>query len=98
MRMFDVQGIEIMATCQRVFEFVKQPANLPQSPGRTRTCGTRPRRPGIGHHPDLGDGDALDEGPGRSLRAWSCATSALRYRAVVVRFVWPSQSDTACMG
>jgi len=30
MRMFDVQGIEIMAPCQRVFEFVKQPANLPQ--------------------------------------------------------------------
>ena len=30
MRMFDVQGIEIMAPCQKVFEFVKQPANLPQ--------------------------------------------------------------------
>lgn len=30
MRMFDVQGIEIMAPCDKVFEFVKQPANLPQ--------------------------------------------------------------------
>jgi hypothetical protein len=30
MRMFDVQGIEIMAPCHKVFEFVKQPANLPQ--------------------------------------------------------------------
>lgn len=30
MRMFDVQGIEIMAPCQRVFEFVKEPAHLPQ--------------------------------------------------------------------
>lgn len=30
MRMFDVQGIEILATCERVFEFVKQPAHLPQ--------------------------------------------------------------------
>jgi hypothetical protein len=28
--MFDVQGIEITAPCQKVFEFVKQPANLPQ--------------------------------------------------------------------
>ena len=30
MRMFDVQGIEIMAPCQKVFEFIRQPANLPQ--------------------------------------------------------------------
>jgi hypothetical protein len=30
MRMFDVQGIEIMAPCRKVFDFVKQPANLPQ--------------------------------------------------------------------
>src|SRR5262245_66545803 len=30
MRMFDVQGIEIMAPRHKVFEFVKQPANLPQ--------------------------------------------------------------------
>ena len=30
MRMFDVQGIEIMAPCRKVFEFVKQPTNLPQ--------------------------------------------------------------------
>jgi hypothetical protein len=29
-RMFDVQGIEIMAPCNKVFEFVKQPANLPR--------------------------------------------------------------------
>ena len=28
--MFDVQGIEIMAPCHKVFEFVKRPANLPQ--------------------------------------------------------------------
>ena len=30
MRMFDVQGIEIMVPCDKVFEFVKQPANLPR--------------------------------------------------------------------
>jgi hypothetical protein len=30
MRMFDVQGIEIMAPCDKVFAFVTQPANLPQ--------------------------------------------------------------------
>jgi hypothetical protein len=30
MRTFDVQGIEIMAAAHRVFEFVKQPANLPK--------------------------------------------------------------------
>jgi Polyketide cyclase / dehydrase and lipid transport len=30
MRMFDVQGIEIMAPPHKVFEFVKQPANLPR--------------------------------------------------------------------
>jgi uncharacterized protein YndB with AHSA1/START domain len=30
MRMFDVQGIEISAPRRKVFEFVKQPANLPQ--------------------------------------------------------------------
>jgi hypothetical protein len=30
MPMFDVQGIEIMAPRQRVFEFVRQPTNLPQ--------------------------------------------------------------------
>src|SRR5262245_28440670 len=30
MRMFDVQGIEIMAPAAKVFEFVKQPVNLPQ--------------------------------------------------------------------
>lgn len=30
MRMFDVQGIEIMAPCHKVFEFVKQSANLPR--------------------------------------------------------------------
>jgi hypothetical protein len=28
--MFDVQGVEIMAPPHKVFEFVKQPANLPQ--------------------------------------------------------------------
>ncbi len=30
MRMFDVQGIEIMAQSRTVFEFLKEPANLPQ--------------------------------------------------------------------
>ena len=30
MRMFDVQGIEIMALHRKVFEFLKEPANLPQ--------------------------------------------------------------------
>jgi len=30
MRMFDVQGIEIVATRARVFEFVRKPGNLPQ--------------------------------------------------------------------
>ena len=30
MRMFDVQGIEIMAPCDKVFEFVRQPAHLPR--------------------------------------------------------------------
>lgn len=30
MRMFDVQGIEIAAPRQKVFEFVKRPENLPQ--------------------------------------------------------------------
>ena len=30
MRMFDVQGIEIHATRGRVFEFLRNPANLPQ--------------------------------------------------------------------
>ena len=30
MCMFDVQGIEIMAPFDKVFEFVKQPANLPR--------------------------------------------------------------------
>jgi hypothetical protein len=30
MRMFDVQAIEIMAPRHRVFEFVKEPAHLPQ--------------------------------------------------------------------
>jgi uncharacterized protein YndB with AHSA1/START domain len=29
MQMFDVQGIEIMASRGKVFEFLKQPANLP---------------------------------------------------------------------
>jgi hypothetical protein len=29
MRMFDVQGIEIMAHCRTVFQFLKEPANLP---------------------------------------------------------------------
>jgi hypothetical protein len=29
MQMFDVQGIEIMAPSSKVFEFLKQPANLP---------------------------------------------------------------------
>lgn len=29
MRMFDVQGIEIMAQRRRVFEFLREPANLP---------------------------------------------------------------------
>lgn len=29
MRMFDVQGIEIMAKSRTVFEFLKEPANLP---------------------------------------------------------------------
>lgn len=30
MRMFDVQGIEIVATPARVFDFLRQPGNLPQ--------------------------------------------------------------------
>lgn len=30
MRMFDVQGIEILAPCRTVFDFVKEPANLPR--------------------------------------------------------------------
>jgi hypothetical protein len=30
MRMFDVQGIEIMAPRQKVFEFLREPANLPR--------------------------------------------------------------------
>jgi hypothetical protein len=30
MHMFDVQGIEIIAPRRKVFEFVQQPANLPQ--------------------------------------------------------------------
>jgi hypothetical protein len=30
MRMFDVQGIEIVATRAKVFEFLKEPGNLPQ--------------------------------------------------------------------
>ena len=30
MRMFDVQGIEIMAPCHKVFEFLREPGNLPR--------------------------------------------------------------------
>ena len=30
MRMFDVQGIEITAPCGKVFEFLREPANLPR--------------------------------------------------------------------
>jgi hypothetical protein len=30
MRMFDVQGVEIMAPCHQVFEFVREPGNLPR--------------------------------------------------------------------
>ena len=30
MHMFDVQGIEIMAPCPKVFEFVREPGNLPR--------------------------------------------------------------------
>ena len=30
MRMFDVQGIEIMAPCHKVFAFVREPGNLPR--------------------------------------------------------------------
>jgi hypothetical protein len=30
MKMFDVQGIEIMASCPKVFEFVREPGNLPR--------------------------------------------------------------------
>ena len=30
MRMFDVQGIEIMATRRKVFEFLREPGNLPR--------------------------------------------------------------------
>ena len=30
MRMFDVQGIEITAPRQKVFEFVREPGNLPR--------------------------------------------------------------------
>ena len=30
MRMFDVQGIEIMSTRRKVFEFLRDPGNLPQ--------------------------------------------------------------------
>lgn len=29
MRMFDVQGIEMMAPCRKVFAFLREPANLP---------------------------------------------------------------------
>jgi hypothetical protein len=29
MRMFDVQGIQIIAPCSKVFEFVREPGNLP---------------------------------------------------------------------
>ena len=31
MRMFDVQGVEIVATRARVFEFLRKPGNLPRS-------------------------------------------------------------------
>src|SRR3989442_7232908 len=30
MRMFDVQGVEIVATRAKVFEFLREPGNLPQ--------------------------------------------------------------------
>ena len=30
MRMFDVQGIEIVATRTKVFEFLREPRNMPQ--------------------------------------------------------------------
>ena len=30
MRMFDVQGIEIMAPRHKVFEFLREPSNLPR--------------------------------------------------------------------
>ena len=30
MRMFDVQGVEILATRRKVFEFLREPANLPR--------------------------------------------------------------------
>ena len=30
MRMFDVQGIEIMAPCRKVFEFLRDPTHLPR--------------------------------------------------------------------
>jgi hypothetical protein len=30
MRLFDVQGIEIHAPCARVFDFIRNPANLPR--------------------------------------------------------------------
>jgi hypothetical protein len=46
MRMFDVQGIEILATCPKVFEFVKEPANLPRWTHAfvSRRRGSRPHR------------------------------------------------------
>jgi len=30
MRIFDVQGIEITAPCRKVFEFLREPGNLPR--------------------------------------------------------------------
>ena len=30
MRMFDVRGVEIMAPCHKVFEFLREPGNLPR--------------------------------------------------------------------
>ena len=75
------------------------------SPIRTRCCSSKAFNAGPFRGGNLSESVAgyieapeIVEGPGRSFRACSCATSALRYRAVVVRFVWPNHSDTACMG
>jgi uncharacterized protein YndB with AHSA1/START domain len=44
MRMFDVQGIEIMAPRQKVFEFLREPRNLPRWAHAFVTAGERHAR------------------------------------------------------
>ena len=43
MRMFDVQGIEIMAPRHKVFEFLREPGNLPRWAHAFVSAGRRPR-------------------------------------------------------